>query len=280
MMTDGDVSAPDRAGDLATGAGYSIAGQVAIMELLRAQVAVPPRSRLARIFGLSPLSRETQALYRGVVGEIEVGEALDRLGPEWVVRHEMPAEAELVDIDHLVIGPAGVFVIATNNHSGSSVWASERTLMVGGVRQPHIRTMEYEMGNAERILSSAAGTAVQVSGVLAVVAAKSLVVREKHRDVAVLPASQLVGWLLRHKRALSDAEVARIAEAATLAASWNQEGVVKPLRVREKFETLRSEVRRAGRVQIAWAIGATVLGVGTFAAITYAILLSAVGSFN
>ena len=47
MMTDGDVSAPDRAGDLATGAGYSIAGQVAIMELLRAQVAVPWAAAIA-----------------------------------------------------------------------------------------------------------------------------------------------------------------------------------------------------------------------------------------
>ena len=282
MMTDGDVTAPDRAGDLQVPVVDGVPAQLAILELLHAQSTVPPRSKVARVFGMSPLSHETHALYRGVVGELEVGEALDRLGSEWVVRHALPVEAGLGDIDHLVIGPAGVFIIATKNHSGLSVWASQRTLMVAGVRQPHIRNMEYEMGSAERILSAAAGSPVEVSGILAVVAAKNLVVREKHRDVAVLSASHLVGWLQRHKRVLTAAEVSHLGTAASLASTWSQHEVTdeQPLLVREQFETLRSEVRRAWRVQLTWAIGTTVVGVGTFAAITYAILMSAIGSFG
>lgn len=278
MMTDGDVSALGHA----DASGESVAAQAAIIELLQAQSAVPPRSRVARVFGMSPLSHETHALYRGVVGEIEVGEALDRLGPEWAVRHALPVEAGLSDIDHLVIGPAGVFIVATKNYSGLNVWASQRTLMVAGVRQPHIRTMEFEMGSAERILSAASGGAVEVSGILAVVAAKSLVVREKHRDVAVLSASHLVAWLQRHKRVLSPEQAAQIGEAASRAATWSSEHTVddRPQLVREQFEALRAEVGRAWRVQLTWAIGTTVVGVGSFAGITYAILMNAIGSFG
>jgi len=280
MMTDGDVSA--RADDTADSLGANRAGQVAIVELLKAQDDVPPRTLVRRVFGMSPLSPETHAMYRGVVGEIEVGEALDRLGPEWSVLHALPVESGIADIDHLVIGPAGVFVVATKNHSGHNVWASQRTLMVAGVRQPHIRNMEYEMGRAERSLSAAAGGPVEVAGILAIVAAKSVVVREKHRDVAVLTAGQLVNWLLRHKRVLTAAQVSHISTAASLASTWDdsEAGSACKDTDRRQFDLLHASVRRAWRVQMAWAIGVSVLGIGAFAVITYSMLWSAIGSFG
>ena len=281
-MTDGDVSARERAEKSAASIDGNLAGHVAIVELLRAQQLVPPRSLVARVFGLSPLSTETQALYRGVVGEIEVGEALDRLGPDWRVLHALPVDVDSADIDHLVIGPAGVFIVMTKNHSGLNVWASQRTFMVAGIRYPHIRNMESEMGRAERILSSASGRPVEVAGILAVVAPKSLIVRERHRDVAVLAANTVVPWLLRHSRSLAPAEVSTITAAAGLASTWfpADEQSDQPESVRERFEELRSDVRKVWRTQLAWAIGISILGVGSFAVITYSILMNALGSFG
>jgi hypothetical protein len=280
MMTKHDVSAPERADAVVSSIGSAKPGQGAMAELLEAQSAVPSRSPIARFFGLSPLSPETHLLYRGVVGELEVGEALDRLGSEWVVIHALPIDEGLTDIDHLVIGPAGVFIVSTQNHSGLNVWASQRTLMVGGIRQPTIRSMEFEMGKVERILGAATGAQVEVSGILAVVAAKTLVVRERHRDVAVLASNHVVSWLLRRQRSLSPEQIARIGAAASLAATWNRPESVdaKPAAVRAQFERLRSEVRQAWRIQLSWVIGTSALVVGTFAVITYSILLNALGT--
>ena len=282
MMTDGDVSSPDRAAEL-TGSFESRAGHVAIGELLREQELVPRRSTLSRVFGVSPLSAVTQPLFRGVVGEIEVGESLDRLGPDWHVLHALPVDEDHADIDHLVIGPSGVFVISTRNHTGSDVWASQRSFIVAGVRYPHVRDMEYEMGRAERLLTSAAGRAVEVSGILAVVAPKSLVVHEKQRDVAVLESSHLVGWLTRHKRVLSHDDVEAFGAAASLASTWYDDGstlYVEPNGQRERFEALRAEVRRAWRIQLAWTIGVSIAPVGGFAGMTYSILMVTIGSFG
>ncbi len=283
MMTDGDVSAraADDSIDRAS-LDSNLAGQTAIVALLEAQALVPPRSPAARLFGMTPLSSETHAMYRGVVGEIEVGEALDHIGPEWVVLHALPVEAGAADIDHLVIGPAGVFVVATKNHSGLNVWASQRTFIAGGVRHPHIRNMEYEMGRAERMLTAAAGHGVEVSGILAVVAAKSLVVREKHRDVAVLQSSNLVPWLLKHRRVIDAVEVTRVGQAAALASTWYEAGnePAQPQRDRESFELLRARVRAAWHTQLAWAIGLSIVAVGAFGWITSSILLTALNSFG
>lgn len=285
MMADGDVSARAERSDASTDGSSldgNLPGQGAIAELLQAQALVPPRSLAARVFGMTPLSPETHAMYRGVVGEIEVGKALDHLGPGWVVLHAVPVEEGAADIDHLVIGPAGVFIVATKNHSGHNVWASQRTFIAGGVRYPHIRNMEYEMGRAERMLSTAAGLGVEVSGILAVVAAKSFVVREKHRDVAVLQSFSLVPWLVKHRRVLDAAEVVRVGRAAALASTWYEAGSepVQPQRDRASFELLRSRVRAAWYTQLAWAIGLSIIAVGTFGWITSSMLLSALRSFG
>jgi hypothetical protein len=282
-MTEGDVSAADRAASARADDSTidrRLAGHAAILQLLAEQAVVAPRSRIARMVGFSPLNHETQVLYRGVVGEIEVGEALARLDPEWVVLHALPVDEGDADIDHLVIGPSGVFIVATKNHTGQAVWASQRTLMVGGVRYPHIRNMEYEMGRAERMLSAGAGRPVEVSGILAIVAPKSLVVRERHRDVAVVPSTQLVPWLLRRRRTLSSEEITRIGDAAALASTWYQgeESQNEPEAVRLRFEALRSAVRRAWRVQLGWVVGASVVVVGGFAILTYAIFMNALAA--
>ena len=278
MMTDGDVSARDDIAETTASVGGHLVGRAAMRQLLDAQCAVPRRSTAARFFGFSPLSRETHALYRSVVGEIEVGEALDRLGPEWAVLHSLPVDGDSSDIDHLVVGPAGVFIVATRTHTGMNVWASQRTFMVAGVRYPHIRSMEYEMGRVERMLSSAAGNPVQVAGILAVVAPKSLVVRERHRDVAVLAAPGVVAWLHRQKRVLTPAEVSHISTAASLASTWSSAEAADPQSIGARFEQLRTEVRTAWRTQLAWAIGLSAVGVGGFGGLTYAILLNAIST--
>ena len=284
MTTDGDVSARDhRAIADPVSATESPARRIAITELLRLQELVPRRTRLARVFGISPLSSTTQHLYRRVAGEVEVGAALDRLGDEWLVLHGLPVAADADDIDHLVIGPSGVHVISTCHHAGMNVWTSERTFIVAGVRYPYIRDMEHELGRAERRLTAAVGATVEVSGVLTVVRPKSLVVRERQRDVAVLQSSHLASWLARQKRSLSPADVAIIGQAASLPSTWHTDG--EPARPapelqRDRFERLRAEVQGAWRVQLAWAIGLSIAAVGTFAGITYSILVTAIGSFG
>jgi hypothetical protein len=286
-MTDGDGFARDPAVGVSASPATAdtssfddnLPGQSAIIELLRVQATVPPRSPLARAFGLSPLSAESRSWYEAAVSEIEVGGALARLDDDWVVLHALPVGAGTTDIDHVVIGPGGVFIINTKNHPGQTVWASQRAFLVSGIRHPYIRNMEYEMGRVERLLSSASGVPVEVSGILAIVAAKSVTVREKHRDVTVLSTAAIVQWLLDRPIVLDAARVAAIGGSAELATTWHEEGerVADKDHLRERFAVLRAQVRGAWRLQVAWAAATTIVGAGGFVLVTYSILLNAVG---
>jgi hypothetical protein len=54
------------------------------------------------------------------------------LGPSWRVLHSLVVSEEGTDLDHLVIGPHGVYCINTKNHPGHSVWVAGNTFMVNG----------------------------------------------------------------------------------------------------------------------------------------------------
>jgi len=284
MMTDGDVSArkrtagPPGSPSVAPSLRDRVPGHLAIAELMKAQETIPKRHFVVRVLGKTPLTPETKALYHEAVGEIHVGEALRALGSSWVVLHSVPVGNG--EVDHLVIGPGGVFIITSRNHSRQAVWASQRTFMVGGIRYPDIRNMEFEMGRVERLLSTAAGRAIEVSGILAVVAPKSLTVRQQHRDVEVLSSAGVVAWLNERKVVLSHDEVVAIAAAAERTTTWHNdpESDIDVIDL-ARFTKLRSEVVRAWRLQLGWAIATTVIVVGVFLAVTHSILMTTLG-FN
>lgn len=106
------------------------AAQSVIGELLAVQELASPRSLFRRMFGASPLSEASWPWYRGALGEIAVGRILAGLGPEWLVLHAIQVGWGWADIDHVLVGPAGVFTLNTKNHAGQSIWVAGQTLMV------------------------------------------------------------------------------------------------------------------------------------------------------
>ena len=53
---------------------------------------------------------------RGATGEEEVGELLEGLGGEWRVEHDVSLGRG--NVDHVLVGPAGVFTVETKSHPG------------------------------------------------------------------------------------------------------------------------------------------------------------------
>ncbi|MFC4396145.1 nuclease-related domain-containing protein [Arthrobacter sedimenti] len=171
--------------------GTRVPGQAVIEELLALQSQVPPRSRLQRIFGVSPLSAESSSWYLGAIGEIVVGEILENLGPEWRVLHAVPVGAGSSDIDHVLIGPAGVFTINTKNHSGQPVWVAGRTLMVAGRKTRHLYNAAHEAARASKLLTAAAGFPVNVTAVVVIVEPKTLTIKACPEQAVVVTDAQL-----------------------------------------------------------------------------------------
>lgn len=223
-----------------------------IAECLRIQATVPPNSATQRFFGVSPLGREAEPWYVGALGELQVAKRLSTLGPGWYVLHSVPIGTGSSDLDHVVIGPAGVFTINTKHHRGQNVWVGGRRILVNGQRTDHLRNAKYEASRASKLLSVAARMLVDVTPVLAIVGAKRMTVRERPIDVVVLREGEVAPWLLRQPATLTPAQVQHIAGVAAQPAAWRRMPEADAVD-HAAFDRLRSAIERARRRRRTWA---------------------------
>jgi len=170
-------------------------GSAASVAAAEARAAAPVRTVLARLMGVHT---DERAWRLGAAGERRVGRQLERLmksDPRWRCLHAIPVGRRGADIDHLVIGPGGVFTLNAKHHPGARLWVGGDTFMVNGVRQPYVRNSTHEASLAGRLLSAAVGHPVTVTGVVVPVGAQDIRIKQPPTDVVILPRRQLRRWL-------------------------------------------------------------------------------------
>jgi hypothetical protein len=154
-------------------------------------------------------SEQARTWQRGAHGERHTARLLDRLTRDgFVVFHDLAVPDSPANVDHLVIGPSGVFVI------DSKQWT-------GRVHQGADGLAWYNHYPLDRTLEMVRWEAQQVSRVLGSRAAALLCVHGAHvhdggmhaQGVAIVPAHLLRG-ALGNDRLLSDADVYLLATTA------------------------------------------------------------------
>jgi hypothetical protein len=236
-------------------------GHAVIGALLSQPGLLRSRGRLARLWGVSPLSEQGRAWYHGALGEIAVGRMLSKLGSSWVVLHAVPLGRRGSDIDHLVVGASGVFTVNTKNHSGQRVWVMDRVFMVAGQRCDHIRNSEFEASRVARLLGEVLGWPVPVRAVLAVLDPALLQIKRRPAGVEVLEARKLVRWLKKRGRVLSAEQLAQIDSVVGVAATWEQQpDHAADLDRRNDFDSLQREIKQARRRRLTWLVGVFAIG--------------------
>jgi hypothetical protein len=238
-----------------------VPGQSIMSEVVMLQRARRRRSGLARFFGLSPLAPSSRQLYTSALGELLVGDALDSIGPEWDVLHVVPVDDNTRHIDHLVIGPPGVFTLWSKNFPRQEVVVDGSTMTVGGHPVDDVADARAQAASASALLSEAAGYAVAVEPIIVVVDPRKLVIRRQPSDVTVVSSRQLLRWLTRLDRQLDGADVAYISDVSDRETTWHlpDEPVHDAQELHSDFAALREEVTNAAFVRLAWGLAGFVV---------------------
>ncbi|MEU4212736.1 nuclease-related domain-containing protein [Streptomyces sp. NPDC026206] len=145
-------------------------------EALRDKLAAEGPGSLERLISwLLRRESEWSPWRRGLVGERRVGAELERLsGQGWYVLHSILLPNS-VDIDHLLIGPGGVFNINTKHYPEKNVWVGNDSVTVNhGPPRPHTRRVRTEARRVQRVLERYSGTAVHVQPALVFVGVSEL----------------------------------------------------------------------------------------------------------
>jgi hypothetical protein len=198
----------------------NLPGEQARRQAVLAREAAPMRSVLARLVGVH---NEERAWRIGADGEELVGRSLARLvrkDPRWRVLHSVPVGERGSDIDHVVIGPGGVFTLNSKHHPDARIWVAGNTFVVNGARQPYIRNSRHEAQRAARLLTAACGFDVPATGVVVPVRVDRIDIREQPADVQVMDRQALVRWLRRLSVVLDDTAVEAVHAQARRLSTW------------------------------------------------------------
>jgi len=156
----------------------------------------------------------------GARGEMVVGQQLATLGPAWAVLHSIEVGNRGADIDHLVIGPPGVFTINTKHHPRGSIFVDGDTFMVNGKHYPYVANSRFEAKRAANSLSRTVGFRVPVTPLIVPLGFRKIVVRETPRGVFVIAASDIVPWLAGYPRIFPPHIIPTIHEQARISTTW------------------------------------------------------------
>jgi hypothetical protein len=162
---------------------------------------------------------DERAWRRGAEGEEEVAYQLRKLGDGWRVIHSVPVGTGDTDIDHVVIGPAGVFTLNTKNHLGGRVSVNAKAIDVNGTYQPYIAKSRAEGKRATKLISAACGYYVAVRP-LVVIMASDLRIKGTPQDVTVVGRKRISKWLAGQTPTLTKDSVDAIYAVARRRSTW------------------------------------------------------------
>jgi hypothetical protein len=146
------------------------------------------------------------------LGATIVAKELDRLKAadgRWTYLNSIPGGKKGSEIDHLVIGPGGVFTVNAGRHSDARV----RT---GG----EIRIGRQEAQRVAQLLTSATRICIRVRGLIVPVSTGTDVVKQHSNIVEIVSHSALVDYLRSQPTYLDGATRARITGYARLSSTW------------------------------------------------------------
>ena len=191
-------------------------GQAARERAVELKQAAPVRTVIARALGAKSDERNGRV---GADGEVEVARRLGKLGAEWRVLHAVPVGSRGSDIDHLVIGPAGVFTLNTKNHTGCKIWVAENAFLVNGQKTPYLSNSRFEAKRATELLTRACGFSPTVAPVIVVLAAE-MTIKQPPLGVHVVARKKIARWLASRPPVLTLEGVDELFAAARRSTTW------------------------------------------------------------
>lgn len=164
---------------------------------------------LGRLF-ITPQS--IRAWRTGADGETKTAAALERLGDDWIVLHDRRIPGSRANIDHVAIGPPGIFVIETKDYSGRISLAGNE-IRVNGRR---VGWIDQVRGQAQAVIAvmSRVDDAPQmpVTPIICVHRADLPWFRSSAAGVRVLSGRGMLDALLKAAPTLSPDAVRRVAD--------------------------------------------------------------------
>ncbi len=197
----------------------NVAGAAVRAKRNEVNAQAPVLNLFARVLGVKT---EERAWRVGAKGEEKVAAELARLGDGWHRLHAIEVGERGSDIDHVVIGPPGVFTLNAKRHPHGKAWVGERAIMINGQRTDYLRNSRFEGKRAAELLSRACDCNVVVTPVIVFVDLDVFNVKQLPSDVHVTTRKRLLDWFRSLPPTLAPDDVEMIFTQARQSTTWQR----------------------------------------------------------
>lgn len=160
---------------------------------------------------------------RAAQGEEYVASLLHHLRTAgWLALHGVVVSDAGSTIDHLLIGPGGVYVIDTKTRPGATVTVDSHAVAVDGRTTGYLWDVTRMATRASEVLGWATGLRLTAVPTLAFIVGPggSIQLRGRPRAVAIVSERDLPDAFAHRPRTLGDDEVSLIFERARIGGTW------------------------------------------------------------
>ena len=248
----------------ATSMQQRMPAQSVIEKLLHEHTRRPASSSLRLALGISPIHRDDLSWHTGAVGERIVAGMLARLPQDWHVFHSLPVGTGESDIDHVVVGPGGIFTLNTKHHPGKKIWVRGHAFWVSGQHTDYLRNSEHEADRLTKIIHARFPQAPAVSPVIVVVNASDITVKTRPARVRIETPRGITAWLAKRPTILHPEAVRMIAAMLDDPQTWRAVIPSDCDELQQRFDELSRSHDRANAIRLAWLLVGllAVVGVG------------------
>ena len=138
--------------------------------------------------------------------------------------HAVPIGGRGSDIDHVLIGPGGVFVLNTKTHPGGKIWAGRIAIRVNGFAVPYLRYSRHEAARAAKLHTGAVGFDVVVRPALVFLTGTlipDVTIKQRPDDVLILDRRDVPKAFRRASTKLDVSAVQAIYDHSRRSTTWS-----------------------------------------------------------
>ncbi|WP_241979689.1 nuclease-related domain-containing protein [Cryobacterium suzukii] len=253
------------------------AGQSVVEELLRQHENRPPQSRLARALGAAPLDANELSWLRAAQAEMIVGDILTRLPDDYTVYHSLPIRSTAFWVDHLVVGPGGVFSINAKTHWDRDLNGSPRSIPIGNHAMPYLRDARFESAQITALLAKVMPEAAVVEPLIVLVNPHKILLNRKPNAVTVIDSPRLRRWIVARPRTFSPEQQAAVTALIDAPATWRAAITpLAPVHLHARFTALEQQVAAARIRRTTFTVLAAAAAATLLAALTSPLIVAAV----
>ena len=150
-----------------------------------------------------------------------IGERLDRLADEgWETIHDVPVGRQGTCVEHLLIGPGGLFTVTERSHPGLRVVGRGRAMTVDGNPVAYLRDARLEGVRTQDRLLAAGCAQIHVRAVLVLTGELDVDVLTTPNDPLVVARHEVPGLFRRMPVVVDGRRVQALAKVARRASTW------------------------------------------------------------